>query len=115
MSDLKPTAGEWFVAGESAIEPDVMCGEKFIAQCLGHYDENEALANARLIAEAGTVFHETGLSPRQLAERCAELVEAIEMLMRWQVKNVDKWHNSAYDHAHRTLAKCQPKSQEGQT
>lgn len=32
---------------------------------------------ARLIAEAGTVFHETGLSPRQLAERYAELVEAL--------------------------------------
>lgn len=30
-------------------------------------------ANARLIAEAGTVAHETGLTPRQLAERCEKL------------------------------------------
>jgi hypothetical protein len=29
-------------------------------------------ANADLIAEAGTVLHETGLTPRQLAEQRAE-------------------------------------------
>jgi hypothetical protein len=33
-------------------------------------------ANARLIAEAGTVATETGLTPRQLAEQRAELLEA---------------------------------------
>src|SRR6185312_446312 len=32
-----------------------------------------AEANAQLIAEAGTVATETGLTPRQLAERCKEL------------------------------------------
>jgi len=30
-------------------------------------------ANAELIAESFTVAHETGLTPRQLAERCKEL------------------------------------------
>lgn len=34
-------------------------------------------ANTRLIAEAGTVLHETGLTPRQLAEQRAELLEAL--------------------------------------
>lgn len=37
-------------------------------------------ANTRLIAEAGTVLHETGLTPRQLAESRAELLEALQRL-----------------------------------
>lgn len=37
--------------------------------------------NATLIAEAGNVHHETGLTPRQLAEQRAELLEALEGLM----------------------------------
>lgn len=41
----------------------------------------EVKANARLIAEAGTVLHETGLTPRQLAEQRAELLEALEQLL----------------------------------
>lgn len=36
-------------------------------------------ANTRLIAEAGTVLHETGLTPRQLAEQRAELLEALRL------------------------------------
>jgi hypothetical protein len=35
-------------------------------------------ANAMLIAEAGTVHHETGLTPRQLAEQRKELFEALK-------------------------------------
>jgi len=38
----------------------------------------EAQANARLIAEAGTVAHETGLTPRQLAEQRDELLAALK-------------------------------------
>lgn len=45
-------------------------------------------ANARLIAAA------------------PELLEALEQLMRWQVKNVDVWHNPAYDYAHAVIAKA---------
>src|SRR5690606_13789009 len=30
-----------------------------------------------------------------------ELIEATEQLMDWQVKNVKRWHNPAYDFAHR--------------
>ena len=40
---------------------------------LGENDE----ANAALIAEAGTVANETGLTPRQLAERIVELEAAL--------------------------------------
>ena len=44
-----------------------------------------------------------------------ELVEALEELMRWQVKNVKVWNNSAYDNASRALANAkasQPLSKE---
>ncbi len=37
----------------------------------------ENSANADLIAEAGTVLHETGLTPRQLAEQRAALLAAL--------------------------------------
>ena len=40
----------------------------------------EMAANARLIAEAGTVLHETGLTPRQLAEQRAALLEALVVM-----------------------------------
>ena len=43
--------------------------------------ESERIANAQLIAEAGTVLHETGLTPRQLAEQRAELLEALTQLL----------------------------------
>ena len=37
----------------------------------------------------------------------AELAEALEDLMSWQVKNVKRWHNSAYDNAARVLKKLE--------
>ena len=51
----------------------------------------EMAANARLIAEAGTVLHETGLTPRQLAEQRAALLEALKKceyaLRRYTIKS----------------------------
>ena len=41
----------------------------------------EGAANATLIAEAGTVYHETGLTPRELAEQRRELLEALQKLV----------------------------------
>lgn len=41
----------------------------------------EAQANARLIAEAGTVATETGLTPRQIAERHADLTKQRDELV----------------------------------
>lgn len=43
---------------------------------------------------------------RRLHGLNAELVEALQYLMEWQVKNVNKWHNSAYDHAAEVIAKA---------
>lgn len=37
----------------------------------------EQRANARLIAEAGTVYHETGKTPRELEQQCKQLEEAL--------------------------------------
>ena len=39
-----------------------------------------AKATASLAIEAGTVLHETGLTPRQLADQRAALLEALEAL-----------------------------------
>lgn len=41
----------------------------------------EADANAKLMAEAGTVHHETGLTPRQLAEQRTELLIALRAVV----------------------------------
>src|SRR5690606_14906425 len=45
-------------------------------------DYPEGWANAHLIAEAFNVHHETGLTPRQLAEQRAEMIAALERLLR---------------------------------
>lgn len=40
--------------------------------------EEEAEANAQLIAEAGTVLHETGLRPRELVERVGQMMALLK-------------------------------------
>lgn len=45
-------------------------------------DTEQTKANAELIAEAGTVTHETGLSPRQLAEQVEQLRAALTEIAR---------------------------------
>lgn len=43
----------------------------------------EAEANAKLIAEAGTVTNETGYTPSQLAEQKTELLEELTLLLKY--------------------------------
>lgn len=57
-------AGEWYNDGTAGI---------------GWDNPNDAA----LIAEAGTIAHENGLSPRQLAEQRAELLEALKRTLSW--------------------------------
>lgn len=45
--------------------------------------QEEGRANAHLIAEAFTVAHETGLTPRQLAERCETLESAAKKILSY--------------------------------
>lgn len=119
MSEIKPTPGPWTVAGENAAEPDVMSGEYFVATCLGFADQDQALVNARLIAEAGTVFHNTGLSPVQLVEQRDELLAALRKMVAVHEYPADNllqpskeqlWismANAALSMARAALAKCE--------
>ena len=78
-STSKPTPGPWRNNG-CLIEGSKMGLQ--IAQVQYRYagdnigfacqSKGEAFATARLIAEAGTVYHETGCSPRKLATMCAK-------------------------------------------
>lgn len=79
MSEMKPTQGEWTAEPIDGNCCEVMCDSGYyIATCHdGVRSESNAIANARLIAEAGTVHHETGLTPRQLVERVKELEELL--------------------------------------
>lgn len=74
-----PTPGPWltcfltgFVRTADNKAVAIPYGEN--GSCAG---DDTAFANAALIAEAGTVATETGLSPRQLADQRAELLEAL--------------------------------------
>lgn len=79
---IKPTQGPWIV--DDAQPGDafryVMHGDDdsfgYICRISTNGNAN-AESDARLIAEAGTVFHNTGLSPVQLVERVNELEEAL--------------------------------------
>lgn len=85
MSEMKPTPGEWlaeiyenggfdvFVKGQGHDGGDItLCSRMPYTS-----RASEMHSNARLIAEAGTVFHNTGLSPVQLVEMVKELKAAL--------------------------------------
>jgi hypothetical protein len=63
--------GYWYVGTHRAERDDV---------CV-LYTQDNIEANARLIAEAGTVATETGLTPRQLADQRKELLEALQLVL----------------------------------
>lgn len=94
----KPTPGPWlrvhrhpdkthsasiaYIEGEGRRSPLEIC----TVFCCDRDAENSA--NADLIAEAGTVYHETGLTPRQLAEQndkfratCVELLWGLDTII----------------------------------
>ena len=84
---IKPTPGPWVAVGsggpwEQRISIRAAHWGTVAAvgvdPSLPHWDGPQR-ANARLIAEAGTVAHETGLTPRQLVERVKELEEALRL------------------------------------
>lgn len=81
LRSKRPSDGEYDFA--------VNCeGAPVIAEAFGRAADGEgsilpAEANANLIAEAFTVAHETGLTPRQLAERCADLLETLKQIRLW--------------------------------
>lgn len=72
-------------AGPAKVER--RAGQEFVSVCdfqiamICDGDNKHREANAELIAEAFTVAHETGLTPRQLAERCAKLEAALQTII----------------------------------
>lgn len=76
----KVTKGEWLVSCSD--ETGYYIEAKFDGYvAVVHYwsrPDDEVSANATLCAEAGTVLHETGYTPRELAEQRAELLAALK-------------------------------------
>lgn len=82
---MKPTPGPWIADDNESYSPwriwsrmtPTGHGEpgRLIAEVIGA--DAQADDDARLIAEAGTVFHETQLSPRQLVEQRDELASCL--------------------------------------
>lgn len=58
------------------------------------------IKHANLIAEAFNVTHETGLTPRQLAEQNKKLIEALEGVIRVADRNTTE-----FNFAHEVIAK----------
>jgi hypothetical protein len=107
---MTPKAGHTFTAGpwdyfvgnangrglvrvEAAISSDD-AGEHICSFPRGSKGE----AHAALLAEAGTVLHEAGLTPRQLAEQRDELLAALQ----WALAELDK--STSYAHPGQFLA-----------
>jgi hypothetical protein len=95
MSEAKPTPGPWYADKHGRIwrrpPSDLyengggVAGDKPLATVnKGWFGEGEegypVDANASLIADAGTVFHTTGLTPSQLVERVKELEETLSTI-----------------------------------
>lgn len=92
MGEMKPTKGpwvvekragdEWWFGGKDGAEIVVRSAEDkhgAIAVMAASLSGERAVdSNFRLIAEAGTVFHNTGLSPVQLVEMVRELKVALQ-------------------------------------
>ena len=75
MGDLKISEGEWSVgmAYDNTGYPIYS-----IHGVSGKLSKEERQANRDLIAEAGTVANETGLTPRQLLEQRDELLKVVK-------------------------------------
>jgi len=78
MKNLKHTQGEWKALGESygnyisvGTDKQTVCRVPW-----GKEDTEYDNANAKLIAEAGTVTNESGLMPRELLVQRNDLLEA---------------------------------------
>ena len=65
---MEITKGEWY---NNSLEGKIRSGDQGIILELvrGTKTDKEYEANAKLIAEAGTVYNETGYSPRELADQ----------------------------------------------
>ena len=81
------TAGPW----RALRDRTVVSRNKRIADCRANDSTtvDEADANANLIAEGGTVYHETGLTPRQLVEQRSEW-KALAVGLAAHLENIER-------------------------
>ena len=111
-----------FVAGEGGTLAVSFPGWRRAIDVYAHTaDGSMALgeANAGLVAEAFNVLHETGLTPRQLAEERAELLEALRGLVsvsdHYTGDDADDtaiWY-AAYDRAEAAIALATQRKEPG--
>ena len=88
----KPSEGPWTVGkfqdtglnNQISVHPAI---------CTVYGAREEAEANAHIIAEAGTVYHETKLTPRQILAQRDELLKALKVA--WE--NCDPLDMTYYD------------------
>jgi hypothetical protein len=107
---IKPTPGHWIL---DDADPDdayryVVHGDGDTFGCICRISTNgnaNPEDDARLIAEAGTVHHETGLTPRQLVERVKELEEALQGLASALSPEIHGSPNSPLEIARAALSK----------
>lgn len=79
---MKNTKGEWEVK-ESKGRTTVFSSYQQICDVnVPSKGQPEREANAKLIAEAGTVANETGKTPKQLAEENHEMLKALQEFLR---------------------------------
>ncbi|WP_228897791.1 hypothetical protein [Acidovorax sp. Leaf73] len=121
MIEAKPTPGPW-VIHPTALHPAVRSvgtgeiGPRRICT-VGSMNGNPVdKANASLIAEAGTVFHTTGLTPSQLVERVKELEEALHKLAKSYERGMQLGAppSDALKAARAALSKARPNTAEGE-
>lgn len=101
---LKPTPGPWtYLAGTSTCEKVLGADDKVVADGWWCRDVAEVDENSRLIAEAGTVHHECGLSPRELQEAVRTLQTAISDYLERQDDLDNREYHGVNAEPHDTL------------
>ena len=102
---IKPTPGPWVMTEGKCIYINARVDGKrrFILQrSTGegygiNVEAEQVRADCRLIAEAGTVHHETGLTPRKLVEQARKLEEALRNLDDYVCNNLSSDYPTGVD------------------
>lgn len=103
---------------KNQILADIMMGnsnQEYEEQDVEIITIEEAKANAELISEAGTVFHESGLTPRELLQQNKESIEllktALQYLRAWMVRGHDPLIGEKMESDHDFIEKFITKSE----
>jgi hypothetical protein len=83
-------------------------GGSFISRHQPRVEDGERDANAELIAEAFNVCHETGRTPRQLADERAELIVALKEFHPSRIRSRHGELSRAWENARNLLARLTP-------